>query len=122
MRRYGPLMSKRRTAILRVAFWSSAVFALVMALHPHPPQVPGAPSDKVQHIAAFLTLGALGSFAYPRTNPLYLGAGLSLFGAAIEILQLIGSSGLMAPPNRASPPTSPATLRRQPVRSGPTAG
>ena len=82
-------MSKRRTTILRVAFWTGAAFALVMALLPHPPQLPGEPSDKVQHIAAFLTLGALGSFAYPKTNPLHLGAGLSLFGAAIEILQLI---------------------------------
>lgn len=60
-----------------------------MALLPHPPKFPGEPSDKVQHIAAFLTLGALGSFAYPRSNPVYLGAGLSLFGAVIEILQLI---------------------------------
>lgn len=82
-------MSKRRTTMLRVAFWTAAAFALVMALLPHPPQLPGEPSDKVQHIAAFLTLGALGSLAYPRTNPLHLGAGLSLFGAAIEVLQLI---------------------------------
>ena len=82
-------MTSRRLAILRMAFWAGAAFALVMALLPHPPQLPGEPSDKVQHIAAFLTLGALGSFAYPRANPLYLGAGLSRFGAAIEVLQLI---------------------------------
>jgi len=62
-----------------------------MALVPHPPQLPGEPSDKIQHIAAFLTLGALGSFAYPGTKPLLLGAGLSIFGAAIEVLQLIPS-------------------------------
>ncbi len=79
----------RPLTALRVAFWAGAAFALVMALLPHPPQLPGEPSDKVQHIAAFLTLGALGSFAYPKANPVYLGAGLSLFGAVIEILQLI---------------------------------
>jgi peptidoglycan/LPS O-acetylase OafA/YrhL len=82
-------MSKRRMTILRIAFWAGAAFALVMALIPHPLELPGEPSDKVQHIAAFLTLGALGSFAYPKANPLHLGAGLSLFGAAIEVLQLI---------------------------------
>ena len=79
----------RRLTALRVAFWAGAAFALIMALLPHPPQLPGEPSDKLQHIAAFLTLGALGSLAYPRANPLHLGASLSLFGAIIEILQLI---------------------------------
>ena len=79
----------RRSTILRLAFWTAALVALVMALVPHPPQLPGEPSDKIQHIAAFLTLGALGSFAYPKTNPFHLGAALSIFGAVIEVLQLI---------------------------------
>lgn len=83
------MSASRRTAVLRIAFWAAATIALMMALIPHPPEFPGEPSDKVQHIAAFLSLGALGSFAYPKTNPLYLGGGLSLFGAAIEVLQLI---------------------------------
>jgi hypothetical protein len=60
-----------------------------MAVLPHPPQLPGAPSDKVQHIAAFLVLGALASFAWPRTSPVYLAMALSLFGAVIELVQLI---------------------------------
>jgi VanZ family protein len=56
---------------------------------PHPPQVPGEPNDKVQHIIAFATLSLLGSFAYPRTALLRLLAGLSLFGAFIEVVQAI---------------------------------
>jgi hypothetical protein len=60
-----------------------------MAVLPHPPEVPGSPSDKVQHIAAFATLSLLGSFAFPRTALLRLLIGLSLFGAVIEVVQAI---------------------------------
>ena len=58
-----------------------------MALSPHPVRLPSDPSDKVQHIVAFLTLGALGRLAYPKGSTWALIAGLSLFGAAIELLQ-----------------------------------
>jgi VanZ family protein len=62
-----------------------------MAVVPHPPEIPGEPSDKVQHIAAFATLALLGSFAYPRAGLVKLLAGLSLFGALIEVVQAIPS-------------------------------
>jgi len=78
-----------RQAILRTAFWFAALLALVMASLPHPPEIPGAPNDKIQHIAAFLALGTLASFAYPRTGSVRIGVGLSLFGALIEIVQAI---------------------------------
>ncbi|MFL6763848.1 MAG: hypothetical protein ACJ8FO_01475 [Sphingomicrobium sp.] len=70
-------------------FWTAACFAFVMAVLPHPPEIPGEPNDKVQHIVAFATLAALGSFAYPRIALLRLLAGLSLFGALIEVVQAI---------------------------------
>jgi len=73
--------------VLRLLFWAAALFALVMALIPRPPPVPGHPSDKVLHVLAFATLGVLGTFAYPRFRALQLIAALSLFGALIEILQ-----------------------------------
>ena len=79
----------RRLAILRISFWVAVLFAFVMAVLPHPPEVPGAPSDKIQHIAAFLVLGALASFAYPATSPVYLGTALSVFGAFIELVQYV---------------------------------
>ena len=76
-------------ALPRLLFWGAATFAFVMAVLPHPPQVPGAPSDKVQHIAAFATLGLLGAWAYRTTSPLRLVIWLSLFGGFIELVQAI---------------------------------
>lgn len=73
----------------RLLFWAAALFAFVMAVLPHPPEVPGHPSDKIQHIGAFVTLGLLGSWAFPRTATLRLIAGLSAFGALIEVVQAI---------------------------------
>ena len=40
-----------------------------MAIIPHPPQLPGAPSDKIQHIMAFLVLGALGILRLSAHQP-----------------------------------------------------
>jgi VanZ family protein len=76
-------------ALPRLLFWGAAIFAFVMAVLPHPPEVPGAPSDKVQHIAAFATLGLLGAWAYGRTRPARLLLWLSLFGGLIELVQAI---------------------------------
>jgi VanZ family protein len=79
----------RASRTARSLFWVAAAFAFVMAVLPHPPQVPGHPSDKVQHVAAFATLALLGSFAYPTTVLFSLLVRLSLFGAAIEVAQAI---------------------------------
>lgn len=77
------------SVLLRLLFWAAALFALVMALVPHPLELPGNPSDKLQHMTAFATLGLLGSFAYRRIPALWLIVGLSLFGALIEVAQAI---------------------------------
>ena len=81
----------RKTLLLRLLFWAAALFALVMALLPHPPDVPLHPSDKVQHAVAFATLGLLGSVAYAGARKRWLIIGLSLFGAFIEVAQAIPS-------------------------------
>jgi hypothetical protein len=60
-----------------------------MAILPHPPELPGEPNDKVQHIIAFATLSLLGNFAYPAMPLLQLLVRLSLFGAFIEVVQAI---------------------------------
>ena len=73
----------------RLLFWAAAIFAFVMAVLPHPPQIPGHPSDKIQHITAFATLGALGAWAFRRLATWKLILRLSIFGAVIEIIQAI---------------------------------
>lgn len=80
-------MTLRRLLIL--AFWAAALFAFVMASLPKPPQLPGQPGDKVQHILAFLVLAGLAAAAYPRAGLIRIGIGLSLFGALIELVQAI---------------------------------
>jgi len=70
-------------------FWAAAIFALIMAALPHPPHIPGNPSDKIQHIAAFVTLSLLGAWAFPRVSLVQLLLRLSLFGAFIELVQAI---------------------------------
>ena len=75
--------------LLPYVFWAAMLFGFVMAILPKPPTLPGEPSDKVQHILAFLTLAALASLAYPRARPLKIGLGLALYGALIEFTQMI---------------------------------
>jgi hypothetical protein len=72
--------------LIRFLFWAAALFALVMALIPHPPGAALLP-DKVQHALAFGVLGLLGVLAYPQRSALGLILGLSAFGAFIEIAQ-----------------------------------
>jgi VanZ family protein len=73
----------------RLLFWAAATFAFVMAVVPHPPEFPGEPNDKIQHMVAFATLGLLGACAYVRVSLLQLLVGLSLYGAVIELVQAI---------------------------------
>ena len=52
------MSTERRAAILRTIFWIAIVISFLAAINPRPPELPGQPNDKVQHIMAFLTLGA----------------------------------------------------------------
>jgi VanZ family protein len=79
----------RASRSARAIFWVAAIFAFVMAVLPHPPDLPGHPNDKVQHVTGFATLALLASFAYPRAILWKLLASLSLFGAFIEVVQAI---------------------------------
>jgi VanZ family protein len=65
------------------------MFAFVMAVLPHPPRIPGQPTDKALHVLAFVVLATLATAAYPHVRLLALLIALSAFGAAIEFFQLI---------------------------------
>ena len=74
---------------VRPAFFAAAAFAFVMATLPHPPELIGHPSDKIQHLLAFATLGILAAYGFAQRSILTLFAGLSIYGAGIEIVQAI---------------------------------
>lgn len=79
-----------------VAFWAALIFAFVMAVLPKPPALPGDPGDKVQHIIAFVVLTALARLAYPRVRALTLLLAFALFGALIELTQMLPALGRAA--------------------------
>ncbi|HZF94022.1 MAG TPA: hypothetical protein VEZ20_04025 [Allosphingosinicella sp.] len=79
------------TLLLRLAFWAALLFAFVMAVLPHPPNIPGSPSDKILHVTAFSVLALLAPLAYRAAPLVRIGLLLSAFGALIEIVQTVPS-------------------------------
>jgi hypothetical protein len=76
--------------LLRSLFWLAFVFAVTMALLPHPPSLPiDSWGDKSQHMLAFGLLAALGATAFQGTPLLRLGERLAFLGALIEVCQSI---------------------------------
>lgn len=74
-------------------FWFAVGATFYAAVSPVPPMPPGAPSDKVQHIAAFVTLTSLALAAYPLAPWQRTLFGLIGFGALIECVQAIPALG-----------------------------
>jgi hypothetical protein len=71
-------------------FWLALVFAVAMALLPHPPGLPiDRFGDKFEHMLAFGTLTLLADLAYPATPRLRIAERLSFLGAMIEVIQSI---------------------------------
>jgi hypothetical protein len=75
--------------LARPVFHLALTFTFIMAVLPHPPQLPWQPNDKIQHIVAFATLSALATIAYPERSPLRILLVLLAFGALIEVTQAI---------------------------------
>ena len=74
---------------MRFVFFGAVLFAVILASLPHPPEIPGQPSDKVQHIIAFAVLTLLAWLAYPATKRWRLFVNLSALGVLIEVVQAI---------------------------------
>lgn len=72
----------------RLLFALATIFAVVMALLPHPPKVP-IDNDKYQHMLAFGVLTILSVMAYPKAELLRIGERLSFLGAMIELVQSV---------------------------------
>ena len=76
--------------IYRVLLALALVFAVTMALLPHPPQMPTDQfGDKFNHMLAFATLSWLAAQAYPAAALSRIGERLSFLGALIEVMQAI---------------------------------
>lgn len=79
-------MRRRSPAIWRALLIATGVFVVVMALLPHPPEIP-LENDKLRHMLAFATLTILSVAAYPATPLPRIGERLSFLGAMIEVVQ-----------------------------------
>jgi VanZ family protein len=79
----------RSELVVRVIFWLALAVSLAVALNPHPPHMPPAFNDKLQHFALFAGLTILALAAYRQARLVPLGLALSGYGALIEFLQMI---------------------------------
>ena len=77
----------RRHAV--AIFWTLVAVVYAIAIMPSSQAPDLGAGDKINHIAAFVTLTLLGRGAYRRDPAWRLGVGLSLFGALIELTQAI---------------------------------
>jgi VanZ family protein len=82
-----------KTRLWRLAFLTAAGFAVVMAVMPQPPELPGGLSDKLLHMLAFAVLALLAKMAYPRAQAWKILLGLGIMGAAIEVAQAAPALG-----------------------------
>ena len=74
--------------LARVGLVAAIVFAVTMALLPHPPGLIEV-NDKSQHMLAFATLALLAAYGYPEASLFRIGERLSFLGALIEVAQSV---------------------------------
>lgn len=81
--------SPPRPSVARLIFWSVLLFTCVMATLPNPPQALATPSDKINHVLAFLVLTALHKIAYRSFGFWRRMLVMAVLGGAIEVAQMI---------------------------------
>ena len=70
--------------------WAAILFAVTMALLPHPPATPiDRFGDKFEHMTAFAVMALLAAIAHPEMPLPRIGERLSFLGALIEVFQSI---------------------------------
>lgn len=80
----------KATLTFRLLLWAAILFAVTMAVLPHPPSMPiDRFGDKAEHMTAFAVISALAACAYPRFPLARIGERLSFLGALIEVVQSI---------------------------------
>ncbi len=73
----------------RALFVAVLLFTLVAALLPNAEAPDLGHGDKVNHIAAFVTLSFLAAWAWPRARLSWIAVAMSALGATIEGLQAL---------------------------------
>ena len=73
----------------KLTFWLALLAVMAAATTPVAVPLPATANDKVQHMLAFALLAFLALRAYPVAGWLRVLAGLALYGALIEIVQMI---------------------------------
>lgn len=76
--------------VVAILFWGCIVFTFFAAISPDP-VLPNAlnDNDKLLHVLVFAILTLLARMTFPRFNPVALAVCLALFGALIELAQMI---------------------------------
>lgn len=74
-------------SLWQVCLWVSAIAILFLATTSETYPVPSAPSDKINHLIAFLELAILARLGWPRARPWPTAIALLLFGVMIEVIQ-----------------------------------
>jgi len=78
----------RKDRQYRIVFWLAAAFALTLAALPQASYIPGT-SGMLQHMLAFCTLAVLARLSFRTAPSIVIALGLVLFGAAIEVIQML---------------------------------
>jgi hypothetical protein len=71
----------------RLVFLAALIFTFYSAVIPPAQALNLTPWDKATHFIAFYVLTGLAVAAFPKQNPIVIGAWLSAFGGLIEIVQ-----------------------------------
>ncbi|MFO7529251.1 MAG: VanZ family protein [Marinobacter sp.] len=85
-KQHGLALLQNRT-LWRVALAVSLVAIVILATTDTRYPIPSAPSDKINHLIAFLELTILTRLAWPELRALWYVPALLLFGLGIELVQ-----------------------------------